>query len=79
MSPVSSEQFQLLRLYIVRDQLAAVKQLHLAELLIGYRKNSDITVFGQPFLYAFDMNIGIFPTRTMSQINRELKHSEPVA
>ncbi len=54
------------------------KQFKVAKLLVGDTKDADFTILRQKRFYSPNMNIRIFGARTMTNINRKLKHGEAI-
>ena len=72
------KQLQLLNRLINLYLFATFKNLHISKLLVRDPENTDLTEWGHPFLDTCYMNICVLRTRAVTQINTELKHSEPV-
>lgn len=73
-----SKQLQLLSGSVHALWLLAVEYLYVSKLLIGDAEYPDLSVFWQEGFNSLDVNVGIFLTRTMTNVNGKLKHGETV-
>lgn len=72
------KQFQLLIWSMYFFLFFPDKQFHIPKLFIGDTENSYLASGRKEAFNSFDMHIGVFPTGTVPQVNRKLKHSEPI-
>lgn len=73
-----SKQLQLLPRSARRLHFFVVENLHTAKLFVRHAHDSDLSMFRQNRFHPFYVNLRVFHTSTMSQIYRELEHSEAV-
>lgn len=57
----------------------AIEKFDIAKLLVRNTENSDLPVFRKERFYSFYMYGGVLLTGTMTDIDGELKHGEPIA
>ena len=72
------KKLQLLYGLVQRCHMFAIKEFHIAKLLVGYSHYTHLTKFRQHPFHALDMHIGIFCTWAMTQIDGKLKHSKTI-
>lgn len=59
-------------------RFGAVKQFHLAELLVGNAQNADAALIGQNLFHPADMHIRILAAHAMPDVQAELEHGETI-
>lgn len=74
-----SEKFKLLLDVRQLGVFSSKKKFHRRKLLVRYAQHPHLAIIRQQTLDPTDMHIGILHRRTLTQINRELEHREPVA
>lgn len=74
----TSEKFQLLARLFHFGLLPAMKNLDFPELFVRDAYNADVTRLRQKRLYPLDMHVRVLATGTMTHVDGELEHREPV-
>lgn len=74
----TSEKFQLLAWLLHFGLLPAMKNLDFPELFVRDAYNADVTRLRQKRLYPLDMHVRVLATGTMTHVDGELEHREPV-
>ena len=74
-----SEHLKLLYYGRVQIDFPFGKKLHHTKLLICNSQYAHLASRGQVVVYPFDMDIGIFATGAMAQVDAKLEHSKAIA